>query len=53
MQRLDKILSSAGAGSRKDLRAAIRAGVEAKPLRHRLAETGHSGALRNMNEIGG
>ena len=26
MQRLDKILSSAGAGSRKDLRAAIRAG---------------------------
>lgn len=37
----------------EDLRAAIRAGVEAKPLRHRLAETGHSGALRNMNEIGG
>ena len=26
MQRLDKILSSAGAGSRKELRAAIRAG---------------------------
>ena len=26
MQRLDKILSSAGAGTRKELRAAIRAG---------------------------
>ena len=37
----------------EDLRAAIRAGAEAKPLRHRLAETGHSGALRDMNEIGG
>ncbi len=35
------------------LRRAIQAGVEAKPLRHRLVETGHSGACRDMNEIGG
>ena len=35
------------------LRQAIREGVAAKPERHRMAETGHSDAGRNMNQIGG
>ncbi len=35
------------------LRQAIRDGISAKPPRHRMAETGHSGAARNMNQIGG
>ncbi len=35
------------------LRAAIRAGVQAKPLRHHMAERGRSDAERTMNEIGG
>lgn len=35
------------------LRTAIRTGVAAKPLRHQLVETGHSGTCRDMNEIGG
>lgn len=32
---------------------AIRAGIAAKPAGHRMNETGHSGAGRNMNQIGG
>lgn len=35
------------------LRRAIARGVESKPARHYLAETGRSGAGRDMNEIGG
>ena len=35
------------------LRQAIAAGAAAKPERHYLAETGHSGAGRTMNRIGG
>ena len=35
------------------LREAIRAGITAKPPRHYMAEDGHSGAVRNMNQIGG
>ncbi len=35
------------------LRRAIREGIAAKPPRHHLAETGHSGAGRTMNQIGG
>ena len=35
------------------LRQAIASGAAAKPERHYLAETGHSGAGRTMNRIGG
>lgn len=35
------------------LRRAIRMGAAAKPARHHLVETGHSGAHRDMHEIGG
>ncbi len=35
------------------LRRAIREGIESKPPRHYMAETGRSGAARNMNQIGG
>lgn len=35
------------------LRRAIREGAAAKPERHLMDETGHSGAERNMNQIGG
>ena len=36
-----------------ELRRAIEEGIRAKPQRHHMAETGRSGALRDMNEIGG
>lgn len=35
------------------LRRAIREGIESKPPRHYMAETGRSNAARNMNQIGG
>lgn len=37
----------------KALRRAIREGIEGKPPRHYMTETGHSNAARNMNQIGG
>lgn len=37
----------------EELRRAIERGVAAKPEGHRMAETGRSGAGRNMNQIGG
>lgn len=35
------------------LRRAIQDGIRSKPQRHHMAETGHSGSRRDMNEIGG
>lgn len=35
------------------LTAAIRAGIQAKPLRHHMEERGRSDSTRDMNEIGG
>ncbi len=35
------------------LRRVIRDGIAAKPRRHHMNETGHSGAGRNMHQIGG
>ncbi len=37
----------------EDLTAAIRAGIQAKPLRHHMEERGRSDSDRYMNEIGG
>lgn len=37
----------------ESLRQAIREGITAKPERHRMNETGHSDAGRNMHQIGG